>query len=127
MADYLNKKVHDLSTYLIEEREQAPVATATNFDLEAFASHVDPHLWEAVTRLTQSSNEKLGRKQSAIHVHERKVRIAYLVCMIVFSATGGHCSVPLHTLLTDYIDASGGSSELITVLNRLGEWLAHHC
>ena len=40
--------------------------------------------------------------------------------MIVFCATGGHCSVPLHTLLTDYIEASGGSSELITVLNRLG-------
>ena len=39
--------------------------------------------------------------------------------MIVFCATGGRCSVPLHTLLTDYIEASG-SSELITVLNRLG-------
>ena len=33
---------------------------------------------------------------------------------------GGHCSVPLHTPLTDYIQASGGSSELITILNRLG-------
>jgi len=32
----------------------------------------------------------------------------------------GRCSIPLHTLLTDYIEASGGSSELITVLNRLG-------
>ena len=42
------------------------------------------------------------------------------MCVIVFCATGGHCSVPLHTLLTDYIEASGGSSELITVLNRLG-------
>ena len=30
------------------------------------------------------------------------------------------CSVPLHILLTDYIEASGGSSELITMLNRLG-------
>ena len=40
--------------------------------------------------------------------------------MIVFCATGGRCSVPLHTLLTDYIEASGGSSEIITVLNRLG-------
>ena len=33
---------------------------------------------------------------------------------------GGHCSVPLHTPLTDYIQTSGGSSELITILNRLG-------
>ena len=40
--------------------------------------------------------------------------------MILFCTTGGRFSVPLHTLLTDYIEACGGSSELITVLNRLG-------
>lgn len=40
--------------------------------------------------------------------------------MILFCTTGGCCSVPLHTLLTDYTEACGGSSELITVLNRLG-------
>ena len=33
---------------------------------------------------------------------------------------GGHCSVPLHTPLTDNTEHSGGSSELITILNRLG-------
>ena len=39
----------------------------------------------------------------------------------MFCASGGHCSVPLHTLLTDYIEeATGGSSELISVLNKLG-------
>ena len=120
VADYLNTKVHDLATCLMKEHEEASVTATSTFDLEAFTSHVDQDLWEAVTRLTQSSNEKLGRKQSDVHVHERKVRVAYLICVIVFSATGGRCSVPLHTLLTDFIDASGGSSELITVLNQLG-------
>ena len=119
VADYLNDKVHDLATQLMTEHEKEPVS-ANTFDLEAFASRVAPDLWDAVTRLTQSCNEKLGRKQSDSHVHERKVRIAYIVCVTVFCATGGCCSVPLHTLLTDYIEASGGSSELITVLNRLG-------
>ena len=33
---------------------------------------------------------------------------------------GGHCSIPLHTPLTDNTEHSGGSSELITILNRLG-------
>ena len=106
VADYLNEKVHDLATRLLEGCEQVPV-DANSFDLEAFAGRVDPDLWETVTRLTQSSNDKLGRKQS-------------VACAIVFCATGGRCSVPLHTLLTDFIEASGGSSELITVLNRLG-------
>ena len=38
----------------------------------------------------------------------------------MFCASGGRCAVPLHTLLTDYIEATGGSSELISVLNKLG-------
>ena len=103
----------------MKEHQQQTVA-ANMFDLEAFAGRVAPDLWEAVTRLTQSSNDKLGRKQSDSHALERKVRIAYVVCVIVFCATGGRCSVPLHTLLTDFIEASGGSSELITVSNKLG-------
>ena len=86
------------------KHEKEPVSANTN-DLEAFASRVAPDLWDAVTRLTQSCNEKLDWKQSDFHVHERKVRIAYNVCVIVFRATGGHCSVALHTLLTDYIEA----------------------
>ena len=38
----------------------------------------------------------------------------------MFCAGGGRCAVPLHTLLTDYIEATGGSSELISVLNKPG-------
>ena len=34
--------------------------------------------------------------------------------------TGGHHYVTLHSLLTVYTEHSGGSSKLITVLNRLG-------
>ena len=49
----------------------------------------------------------------------------------MFCATSGRCSVPLHTVLTDFIEATGGSSELISVLNKLGavasiETLEHH-
>ena len=67
VADYLNEKVHDLATRLLEGCEQVPV-DANSFDLEAFAGRVDPDLWKTVTRLTQSSNDKLGRKQSDSHV-----------------------------------------------------------
>ena len=34
--------------------------------------------------------------------------------------TGGHHYVTLHSLLTVYTEHSGGSSKLITVMNRLG-------
>ena len=53
-------------------------------------------------------------------MHVKRVRLAYLLCVVLFCATSGHCSVPLHILLADFIDASGGSSELISVLNKLG-------
>ena len=33
---------------------------------------------------------------------------------------GGHCSVALHSLMSDYTEHSGGSSELITILHTLG-------
>ena len=40
--------------------------------------------------------------------------------MVMFCASVGRCSVPLHTLLTDYIEATCGCSELIIVLNKVG-------
>ena len=94
VADYLNEKVYHFAAQLMEQHEKAPVAAST-FYLEAFARGVESDLWEAVTRITHSSNDKLGRKQSDAHLHERKVRIAYVVCVIVFCATGGGCSIPL--------------------------------
>ena len=119
VACYLSDKVHDLAKHLLQEREKTPVSTST-FNLESFIACVDPDLWKTISILTQSSSGKMGRKQSDSHIHEMKVRIAYTLCVIVFCATGGRCSVPLHILLTDYIETSGGSSEIITILNRLG-------
>ena len=80
VADYLSQKVHELVVHLMAECEQAPVDAST-FYLEAFTGHVDPDLWEMVTRLSQSSNDRLGRKRSDSHIHERKLRNAYLICV----------------------------------------------
>ena len=78
-----------------------------------------PDLWETVNT-DISTNDKRGLNQTESHIKEKKVRIAYVICVIMFCATGGRCSVPLHTVLTDYIEATGGSCELISVLNKLG-------
>ena len=74
-------------------------------------------LLDALKLLTQSSNERAGRKHKDTYIFER---LAYLVSVITFCANGGHCSIPLHVLLTDYIDANGGSVKVITILNRFG-------
>ena len=119
VADYLNEKILQLAQNLTVSRKENPIS-ACSFDLEGFVEQVDPDLWDTFNHLTQSSNEKHGRPQSDPHSHVKRVRLAYLLCVFLFCATSGHCSVPLHILLADFIDASGGSSELISVLNRLG-------
>ncbi len=119
VADYLNEKIMQLAQNLTASRKENPISDCS-FDLEGFVEQVDPELWDTFNRLTQSSSEKHGRPQSDPHSHVKRVRLAYLLCVVLFCATSGHCSVPLHILLADFIDGSGGSSELISVLNRLG-------
>ena len=117
IAQHLNDKVHVLSTSLVNEAQES---TGIHFDLDAFINRIDSDLWDALKLLTQSCNERAGRKHKDTYIYERKIRLAYLVSVITFCASGGHCSIPLHVLLTDYIEANGGSEKVITILNRLG-------
>ena len=119
VASYINEKVHDFSSSLIAKHDKAPVESCV-FNLEEFVSSIPPDLWKMMNELTLSKRDKLGSNPSQIHAHEKKVRVAYLVCVVTFCASSGYCAVPLHTLLTDYVEATGGSSELISVLNKLG-------
>ena len=119
VASYLNEKVHDLSSNIIAKYDEAP-SESCGFELEEFVSCISPDLWEMMDVLTLPKYLNRGRKQSESHARDRKIKIAYLVCVVMFCASGGRCSVPLHTLLTDYIEATGGSSELISVLNKVG-------
>ncbi len=117
VADYLNGKIMQHKS--TASRKENPISSCS-FDLEGFVEQVDPELWDIFNRLTQSCNEKHGRPQSYPHSLGKRVRLAYFLCVVLFCATSGHCSVPRHILLADFIDASGGSSELISMLNRLG-------
>ncbi len=119
VADYLNETIMQLAQGLIASHNEKPIA-ASSFYLEEFVEQVDPKLWDTFSSLTQSSNEKHGRFQSDPHLHVKRLRLAYLLCVDLFCGSGGHCSVPLHIILADFVDASGGSSELISVLSRLG-------
>ncbi len=119
VADCLNEKIMKLVQNLTVSRKENPIS-GCSFDVEGFIRQVDPELWDTFSHLTQSLNEKHGLPQSDPHSRVKKVRLAYLLCVVLFCATSGHCSVPLHILPADFIDASGGSSEHISVINRLG-------
>ena len=51
--------------------------------------------------------------------HQRKLQCLYTLCVTLFN-TNRTCSVPLHLLLTDLVEAQGGSSELVRLLNSVG-------
>ena len=117
VASHLNELVHDLGDEVMDKVEKAD---DIDFELDAFIAIVPPDLWKTLSLLTQSTSEVEDRNLSATHRHDKKVKVAYLVSLILFIATGGYCKFPFHVLLTDMIEADGGSKELIKVLNRVG-------
>ena len=96
------------------------------FDVDGFVDSVRsvaPELWELVTKVTQSVNESRGRSASvnetSLSGRMKHVRRAYLMSLILF-ITNSECNFPFHVVLSDIVEACGGSTELITILNRLG-------
>ena len=54
-----------------------------------------------------------------LQVAVKHLRRAYIVCLMIF-VTYSECNSPFHTVLSDVIESCGGSTELITMLNRFG-------
>ena len=96
---------------------------ASNFDLESFSESVDDELWDFMHLLTQSMNESRGHSDilSAPHTQRRCDEHTYSVLsMLMFCTTNGRCNMPFHVLLADMVEAGGGSSDLMSTLNRVG-------
>ena len=96
------------------------------FDVDQFVDTVKaiaPDLWEHVCELTQSVNERKGRsasvKEDSFVGRIKRLRRTYLVSLIIF-ITNSECNSPFHAVLSDVIESCGGSTELITILNRFG-------
>ena len=96
------------------------------FDVDKFVAtmhSVAPDLWELVCEITQSVNERKGRSASvnkeSFAGRIKHLRRAYIVSLIIF-VTNSECNSPFHVVLSDVIESCGGSTELITMLNRFG-------
>ncbi len=120
----LNESVQIVVRHMLHEKPD--LSRALILDVNSFIDEVRtiaPELWDHVTVLTQSVNERKGRKAATscdTHAsHLKRVRRAYLLSLILF-ITNSECNFPFHVLLADAVEASGGSTELITILNRLG-------
>ena len=68
-------------------------------------------------------NERKGKKatvnEDSLHGRIKYLRRAYLLSVLLFT-TNSECCYPFYVQLADAVETMGGSSELITILNRVG-------
>lgn len=61
VAQHLNGKVHDLGRKFMKDAKDE---CNFSFSLDDYIRQIDPDLWETLTLLTQSMNDRMGRKQT---------------------------------------------------------------
>ncbi len=121
----LNSHVHQLASHMLNDAYKDD-RLAHVLDVDTYVEYIQassPEVWEHVCKLTQSVNEGKGRK-AAVSEHSQSGRIklirrAYLVSVLLFT-TNTECCYPFHVQLADAVESSGGTCELITLLNRVG-------
>lgn len=123
-SEKLNESVHQVVKHMLSQTPNQ--GHSLILDVDSFIDSVctvAPELWEHVQILTRSINERRGRRAAisttSYSSHLKRLRRAYLLSVLLF-VTNNECSFPFHTLLADAIETSGGSTELITILNRVG-------
>ena len=114
-SEDLNIGVNKLVQHLLAESRHDPdvlMDVAVDKFINTVCS-VAPELWQHICTLTQSVNEQKGHTaataERSFAGRIKRVRRAY----------SGFFH-PFHVLLADTIESCGGSTELITLLNRLG-------
>lgn len=114
----LNKRLQKQIKQLVEQDAGTPY-DISKFDVKATIASIDPLLWRMVVNITRTVTETRRDTAPETINHRRKLSCLYCLC-VMFFACNRCCSIPLHLLLTYLIDALGGSSDLIRMLNKFG-------
>ena len=104
VGEFLNHKLHNLASTLIENDKREPFDYQT-LDIDKQMEMVDPALTQHILTLTKSYNEKRQQYTADDHslsAHTKKVRRFYCLCVLLF-CTNSRCCMPMHLLLTDVL------------------------
>ena len=124
LSTQLNETIQTMVRHMLHHKSdlsQALILYDNSFIEEVCT--VAPDLWDHIKILTQSVNERKGRRVATLedtyasrlkHLHR-----AYLLSVVLF-ITNSECNFPFHILLADTVEANEGSTEVIIILNRLG-------
>ena len=115
-GEVLNDIIHN------EIRSQASIGTDDPlwFNIDQYLEKVNPMLFNFIALITRSVRER--RKATLSNEasdHAKKVRQYYILCLLLY-CTNPKQPPPLHNLLADAVEVSGGSRQLLKLLNRLG-------
>ena len=101
--------------------------------LETIISTIGPKLFNFLFTLVASRSELNDyikckttshytkfKNDTSFPKHIKFIRILFLVSQLVFIKSDGETVLPFHLLLADAVQAHGGSSKLIELLNRFG-------
>jgi len=103
VTDVLNNLLHEQAKGFLKRYKGHP-ETLSEMSLDNIVASIHPVLWN----LTQSKRQRQHRSLS----HDE--RTVYALCVLLFTINH-QCCVPLHLPLTDL---HGGTTELVTILNR---------
>lgn len=109
--------INDIILEEIQKHRQGAV-DLTTFNLEDHIKDMNPLLWQFITLCMRSFRERTNRAHSD-DAHVKKIRNYFIICMLMF-ATNACCDTSLHHFVADTVEVSGGSRQLLKVLNRLG-------
>ena len=77
-------------------------------------------LWSFLNKITRSVNDSRNRtREDSQSTDVKTIRQVFCLCSLLF-CMNPRCNVPFHITLTDTIITQGGSTELCTILNRIG-------
>ena len=114
----LNNLLHEQAKGFIQ-KYKGHHQTLSEISLDSIVASTNPELWKFLTQLMQSKRLRQHKSLSYSSHDVHTVCTLYCLCVLLFT-TNPQCCVPIHLPLTDLILCHGGTTELVTVLNRFG-------
>ena len=126
VLDNINNSILDQCQKVLDKNEFF-YDNYSMLDIDQEIDGINPMLWNAIAKLTNSASEKRGKASASLksnEKHKKRLRQYFILCVILFCADD-RCSMPMHVLIADLIESQGGSELLIQALNRLGVCSSH--
>lgn len=100
-------------------REHRDIKELCYVQLTSVIDEIDGNLWECVWTMLYGSKTEHTTEPVPAHEHMKKMRCLYIISCMLHVAVPS-CTFPLHTALADIVDVYSHSSQLMSILAKVG-------